>query len=70
MPKYNNQFARPEYYDHEIRDSDDKKIGTVRVKPTGVLWKPVNGQKFFSVPLEKFITWITDSSTQASKTKS
>ncbi len=70
MPKYTKQFARPDHYDHDILDDQDKKIGTLRVKPTGVHWKPVSAQKFFSVPLDKFTKWITDPNTQASRTKS
>lgn len=44
MPTYSKQFGRPEYYDHEIQDieDDNKKIGTIRVKPVSVLWKPAN----------------------------
>ena len=70
MPKYTKQFARPDYYDHDILDAQDKKVGTLRVKPTGVLWKQAGGHKFFSVSLDKFTNWITDPQTKASKTKS
>ncbi len=58
MPRYNNSFAQPAYHDHTINDADGKKIGTLRVKPSGVLWKPANQQKFFSVSLDEFRPWI------------
>ena len=70
MPAYKNQFGRPKYYDHEILNEKGNKIGTLRVKPTGVLWKPRSQQKFYGVPLDKFKGWITDSATEASRTKS
>lgn len=70
MPKYNNQFGRPDYYDHVILDSQDKKVGMIRVKPTGILWKPAHEHSFFSVSLDTFTNWITDPTTGAGKSKS
>jgi len=67
MPAYKNQFSRPKYYDHGILDERGNKIGTLRVKPTGVLWKPKNAQKFHSVSLKNFIEWITDKKTSGSR---
>jgi len=61
MPNYRNQFSRPTRVDHEILGASGKKIGILRVKPSGVLWKPVNQQKFYSVSLDQFTTWITSS---------
>jgi len=70
MPTYKNQFARPKYYDHEILDEDAKKIGTLRVKPGNILWKPKGQQKFYSVSLDNFREWIKDPKTNANKTGS
>ena len=70
MPAYTKQFASPQYYDHEILDLEGKKIGTVRVKPTGIAWKPKNGRQFYSVQLEKFAEWIMSSNSGARQTKS
>ncbi len=70
MPRYKNQFQRPTHQDHHIRDANNKKIGTLRVKPTGVAWKPANKQKFYSVSLDDFTDWITKPSTGASQTSS
>lgn len=47
-----------------------RKIGTLRVKPVAVLWKPANEQKFYSVSLDWFSKWITDPKTEAKRTKS
>ena len=51
MPAYKNQFVRPDHYDHEILCSNGAKpkVGTIRVKPGGILWKPVGQQRFYSV---------------------
>lgn len=70
MPKYANQFARPQYYEHEIVDEKGKKIGTVRIKPGSVQWKPANAQKFYGVSLDRFAQWMKDPSTGANQTKS
>ena len=70
MPKYTNQFARPDYIDHDIVDDNGKFIGCVRVKPVGVAWRPANQRKFYSVPLDAFAAWMTDPNTQAGRTKS
>ena len=70
MPRYSNQFRRPSHQDHHILDANNKKIGTLRVKPTGVAWKPASKQKSYSVSLNAFIEWITTPSTGASQTSS
>jgi hypothetical protein len=64
-----NKFAGPDHYEHEIHDENDKKVGTLRVKPSGILWKPVDKQKFHAVKLDKFIDWITDPATGAKLAK-
>lgn len=58
MPTYKNQFGRPSFYDHDILDDSGKKVGTVRVKPSTIAWKPSNKQKFHSVALAEFEKWI------------
>ncbi len=68
MPIYSKQFVRPEYYDHDIQ-SKDGKIGTIRVKPVAVLWKPSKVQKFYSVSLDQFEKWIMDPATNAVRRK-
>jgi hypothetical protein len=69
VPKYKNQFKEQTYYDHTIVGSDGKKVGTLRIKPSSVLWKPKSQQQFYSVPLEEFAEWIT-SNASAKKTGS
>jgi hypothetical protein len=70
MPYYKNQFQEPTYYEHTILDEKGKTIGTVRIKPSSILWKPVNAREFYSIPLQKFAELMQAASTKASKTKS
>lgn len=67
MPKYNNQFPSPVYIEQTICDADGKVIGTIRLKPSGVLWKPANARQYYSVTLDAFAAWITDKATGADR---
>lgn len=69
MPKYVNSFASPSYIEETIVN-DSGVVGTIRIKPSGVLWKPKGAQKYFAVPVDDFAAWITSPATGASKTKS
>ena len=67
MPKYINRFTSPKYLEETIVN-DAGTVGTIRVKPSSVLWKPSGAQKYYNVSMEKFVGWITDASTKATKT--
>ncbi len=69
MPKYNNSFRSPSYIEETI-ENENGMVGTIRIKPSSVLWKPKGAQKFFSVPLSRFTEWIQGQDAKASKTKS
>jgi hypothetical protein len=59
MPTSVNKFAEPDHYDHEFADANtNNKVGTLRVKPSSILWKPKNARKFHSVSLEDFELWM------------
>lgn len=72
MPAYNNEFARPDHYDHDIVKgaTGKNKVGTLRVKPVSILWKPSGERKFHCVSLDDFVSWITATSTGARRVKS
>ena len=70
MPGYKNSFRAPAYFEETIIDEVGGVVGTIRVKPSSILWKPKNQRKYYSVQLGKFAEWITDPDTKASKTKS
>lgn len=69
MPDYVNSFKTPVYREEVIVDAEAKAIGTIRIKPSGVLWKTANSPKFYAVPLDRFIDWITNPATKATRTK-
>lgn len=60
MPKYNNKFKETTYYEHEILTQDGAKVGTLRVKPSNILWKDVSQQEFRNVSLSDFQKWINE----------
>lgn len=64
-----NSFKSPAVVDTAIQDESGNLIGTVRIKPTGILWKPKNAQTFFAKPLSSFTDWITAPETKAKRTK-
>ena len=67
MPRYNHSIKSPSYYEHEYVDEEGATIGTLRVKPSGLLWKGRYKRKFLSVSLEEFIDWIEDEGTEAAE---
>jgi hypothetical protein len=67
MPRYTNKFKRAEYHDEEIIDGDGRLDGTIRIKPSSVMWKPSGSRMFYSVRLAKFKEWIVSKSTEATR---
>jgi len=65
-----NAFTSQKFVEEEITNPDKGVVGNIRVKPSGILWKP-RGAKgatpYYRVPLDKFVTWITDPATGATK---
>lgn len=71
MPRYSNRFDAPEYRAELIRKvDDDSVVGEIRISPVTVKWRPKNKGKYYGVPLDKFVAWITDDATKARRTKS
>jgi len=46
-----------------------RKVQGIRI-PARVKWKPKNAHKFFAVPLDSFMKWITDPHTGATRDRS
>lgn len=44
-------------------------IGRLRIKSSRIQWKPKNGRKYYSVPLERFTDWIMDPEIGAQKVR-
>ena len=70
MPGYKNSIKSPQYVENTILDKNGSPVGTFRLKPSSVMWKPKGKRKFYSVNFDVFREWISASSTKASQAKS
>ena len=70
MPKYNYQFQSPAYLEEGIIDDTGRKLGTIRIKPVSIAWKPANARDYLTVPIDDFIDWIISPRAKAKLTKS
>ncbi len=55
-----NNFRPGKFYDFEIVNEFNKIIGKIRIKPSGILWKPKGSHYWLGVNLEKFATFMKD----------
>lgn len=47
MPASVNEFVAPDHHDHEIADEKTSaQVGTLRIKPSSILWKPKGAHQF------------------------
>jgi hypothetical protein len=53
-----NEFKPRKYEDLEIVDGGGNKVGEVRVKPSGVLWKPKHSRSWFGIDLKTFAAYM------------
>jgi hypothetical protein len=58
MPAYTYRFKTPELIEQDIVDAKGTRVGTIRLKPSAVLWRPAHTTKFHSVTLQDFTEWI------------
>lgn len=66
-----NEFANPKFHQEVIRHATTKEIvGTLRIKPSGVLWKPKGQHQFYCVSIEQLEEWIKSPRTGARRTNS
>jgi hypothetical protein len=64
------RFESPAYTQLVILNVEDETVvGTIRLKPTTIMWKPKGGKKFYAVTLDEFVDWITDPQTKARRLK-
>ncbi len=70
MPRYINKFKAPAFTEETILTRNGRVIGTIRIKPGTVLWRPRGQGQFYSVSLDSFTQWITDPNTRARRTGS
>lgn len=53
-----NNFKHRKYFDHVILGPDKKVVGTIRVKPSGVLWAAKGSKAWKGVDLETFAEFM------------
>jgi len=70
MPKYSYSFKSPAYVEQKVVNDKGVVVGTIRIKPSSVCWKPKSGKQFYSVSLDDFAAWIMDKKTKANRRKS
>jgi hypothetical protein len=71
MPEYKNAFKSPDHCDHAIVNGETgRAVGTLRVKPARLLWKPAWAREFTSVKLEDFVAWLSEPNTKTWQTGS
>jgi hypothetical protein len=58
MPAAKYRFSGQQSYEHSISRASGGFFGTIRIKPSTILWKPQRGKgkkPWFSVDLDEFI---------------
>ena len=56
-----NNFRPEKFYDFEIVNAENRIIGKIRVKPSGILWKSKGSRDWLGVDLETFATFMKKS---------
>ncbi len=62
MAKRNRKFFRSSAFVEEVIEDGSGVVGTIRIKPSTVMWKPkgAKGPKpYFTATIEEFEQWIT-----------
>lgn len=66
MPASKYQFKGPDHYEVTFEEGG-KKIGTLRIKPSTILWQSKGKHDFLSVSLDSFDEWISSDASGAKK---
>lgn len=62
-----NKFRPRKFEDFEIVDGNEKVVGHVRVKPSGVLWAPANSHVWHGVSLDVFADFMQNNGKKQGK---
>lgn len=62
-----NKFRPRKYEDFEIVNGDEKVVGHVRIKPSGILWAPSNAKMWHGVSLAAFAKFMEKSGVKKKK---
>jgi hypothetical protein len=53
-----NSFRPRKFEDFEIVNEQEKVVGHIRVKPSGILWAPSNAKVWYGVSLKDFSEYM------------
>jgi hypothetical protein len=53
-----NSFAHRDFEDFKIVDEDEKVVGHIRVKPSGILWARSKAKGWYGISLDDFATYM------------
>lgn len=62
-----NKFRPRKFEDHVIDDANGRKVGQIRVTPTGIWWAPNSAQKWYCVDLKSFADFMEQSKTREAR---
>ena len=62
-----NSFRSKKFEDHVIVDENELIVGHIRVKPSGILWAPADGKRWYGVSLAKFSKYMIENGTKQKK---
>ena len=62
-----NSFRPRKFEDFEIVNEQEKVVGHIRVKPSGVLWAPSNAKVWYGVSLKDFSEYMENNGKKQDK---
>ena len=62
-----NKFDWPKHEDHQVLDSAGKAVGEIRIKPSGIMWRPKGKHSWHRITLEQFAEFAVENGTKQSK---
>jgi hypothetical protein len=55
-----NSLRPRKFEDFEIVDDDNRTVGHIRIKPSGVLWAPTEAKLWYGVTLDEFAKYMEE----------
>ena len=62
-----NAFRPRKFEDFEIVDEEERVVGHVRVKPSGILWAPKSSKRWFGVHIDDFAKYMEENGKRQKK---
>ena len=62
-----NKFDWPQFEDHKVLSSTGTVVGEVRLKPSGIAWRPKGKHSWYRITLEQFAEFAIENGTKQDK---